>query len=277
MRSLSFSSMRRRAKGALVSIAPSDQARTGPTDTGSTDGWKRRNPVRALLPFEPGSLHPWTARHPSGARRGLGTLGLPTHSYSYPETTHAPGPIFDAAAAPSQNGSSRRSSASNLAQSAAFIRTHSLAMIGPQAQELTDGHYSSETPCGRGTPYGRMIERRASALMWGVTFHSYTFYHTAEDAADSPFAYEPQTRDRLRVVDETGQIQERISRRQTRNARRFAQCGNLMEQAGLVRRAQLGAGVLLFVPDCAKAHDFLVERLRKIPNFLYLDCPEPLV
>ncbi|MEO8114125.1 MAG: hypothetical protein ABI655_07095, partial [Phenylobacterium sp.] len=85
-----------------------------------------------------------------------------------------------------------------------------------------------------------------------------------------------ETADRLRVVDEAGVVQERVSRRQTRDPRRFAECGDLMERAGLVRRVQLAAGHLLFVPDCAKAHDFLVERLRRTPDFLFQACATPL-
>ena len=112
--------------------------------------------------------------------------------------------------------------------------------------------------------------------MFGVTFQAYTLYHTAEDASGSERAYEQATIDRLRVVDETGQVRECPTRRQSRTPRRFAQCGDLMEHVGLVRRVQLGKGALLFVPDCAKAHDFLVERLRKIPDFLHLNCSAPL-
>ena len=78
------------------------------------------------------------------------------------------------------------------------------------------------------------------------------------------------------MIDEAGQVCECLSRRQTRDPRRFAECGDLLERAGLVRRVPLGRGALLFVPDCAKAHDFLVERLRKTPDFLFLNCAAPL-
>jgi aminoglycoside 3-N-acetyltransferase len=209
-------------------------------------------------------------------REVAGTLGLPTHSYTYPEILGEAAPVFDPASTPSQNGMLTELFRGQAGVIRSTHSTHSLAMTGPLAAELTASHHLNDTPCGAGTPYARMIERKASALMWGVSFHSYTFYHTAEDAAGSAFAYEPETRDRLRVVDDRGRVQERISRRQTRDPRRFAECGELMEKAGLVRRVQLGAGSLLFVPDCAKAHDFLVERLRKTPDFLYQTCATPL-
>ncbi|MEJ8572837.1 AAC(3) family N-acetyltransferase [Microbaculum marinum] len=205
-----------------------------------------------------------------------GTLGLPTHTYSYPEASGAPAAVFDPATTPSRNGLfteyfRRRPEAVRSVHS-----THSLAMQGPEAGEMTMDHYQSDTPCGAGTPYARMIEARASALLLGVSFHSYTFFHTAEDAADSPFAYEDGILDILRVLDEAGEVRQCVSRRQTRNARRFASCGDLIERAGLARRGALGAGTITFVPDCAKVHDFLVERLRVTPDFLYAECAAPL-
>jgi aminoglycoside 3-N-acetyltransferase len=205
-----------------------------------------------------------------------GTLGLPTHSYTYPEALGDAAPVFNSAITPSQNGQLTELFRAQPGTVRSIQSTHSLAMAGPLAKAITAGHYLCDSPAGAGTPYARMIERRASALMWGVSFHSYTFYHTAEDAAASAFAYEPETCDRLRVIDETGQVRECLSRRQTRDPRRFAECGDLLASVGLVRRAKLGSGVLLFVPDCAKAHDFLVERLRKIPDFLFLNCAAPL-
>ena len=210
-------------------------------------------------------------------REFSGSLGLPTHTYTYPETVGGLAPVFNPASTPSRNGLLTEVFRRQPGVIRSIHSTHSLAMAGPQSDEITAGHYRFDTPCGAGTPYSRMVERKASALLFGVNFHSYTFYHTAEDASGSPYAYEENTRDRLRVVDASGQVRECLSRRQTRDPRRFAQAGDLMEQAGLVRRRRLGAGNLLFVPDCAKAHDFLVERLRKTPDFLYLTCSAPLV
>lgn len=208
-------------------------------------------------------------------REMTGTLSLPTHSYTYPQSRGEPAPVFDPATTPSQNGLLTEVFRGQAGVRRSVHSTHSLALSGAQL-DLADGHDACETPCGAGTPYARMIERKGAALMFGVSFSAYTFFHTAEDAAGSPFAYETDVWDTLRVRGEDGQVRERRSRHQTPNWRRFAECGDLMEQRGLVRRASLGAGALLFVPDSAKAHDFLVERLRRVPDFLYLNCASPL-
>ena len=133
-----------------------------------------------------------------------------------------------------------------------------------------------DAPCGKSSPWARLVERNASVLLFGVSFRAYTPYHTAEDAADSPYAYEQGTIDRLRYIGGDGQVHDRLSRRQSWTPRRFKEAGDLLERAGLVRRVALGRGHLLFVRDSAKVHDFLVERLRKIPDFLYGTCTQEL-
>jgi len=201
-----------------------------------------------------------------------GTLALVTHSYSYPAQIGEPGPIFDPATTPSQNGALTNLFRQRPGAVRSIHSTHSLAAKGPLAQELTQGHYLLDSPTGPGTPYMRLIERNASALMLGVSFHSYTFFHSAEFDSGSPAAYQEGVLDRLRVIDETGQVREQLSRRQNWEPMRFAEAGELMEKKGLVRRVGLGREYLRYVPDTARAHDFLVERLRKHPDFLRQSC-----
>ncbi|HYC37549.1 MAG TPA: AAC(3) family N-acetyltransferase [Usitatibacter sp.] len=203
------------------------------------------------------------------------TLAFPTHTYSYPENG-APAPLFDPRATPSRTGLLTEIFRISPGVTRSIQSTHSIAARGAEAAALCAGHYLNDTPCGRGTPYERMVRSQAAVLLFGATFHSYTLYHTAEDASGSQFAYEPATVDLLEVIDESGNRRHCRSRRQSRAPRRFREAGGLLESAGIARRVPLGAGILLYVPDCARAHDFLVERLRRVPDFLYATCTEPL-
>lgn len=201
-----------------------------------------------------------------------GTLALVTHSYCYPAQIGELGPIFDPATTPSQNGVLTNLFRQREGAVRSIHSTHSLAAKGPLAEEITQGHYLLDSPTGPGTPYMRLIERGASALMFGVSFHSYTFFHSAEFDSGSRAAYQEGVLDRLRVIDETGGVREQLSRRQNWEPMRFAEAGELMEAKGLVRRVRLGREYLRYVPDAAKAHDFLVGRLRKHPDFLRQSC-----
>jgi aminoglycoside 3-N-acetyltransferase len=217
---------------------------------------------------------------PLDVLRGLGelcdTLAFPTHTYCYPTSAGASGPLFEVTSTPSQNGLLTEMFRMQQGSIRSVHATHSLAASGALAERICSDHYQHDTPCGTDTPYHRLVERRAAILLFGVTFHSYTLFHTAEDASDSKFAYENALIDRLRVVDEWGQERECLSRRQSRASRRFAEAGHLLESVGLARRITLGRGTLLFVPDCSRVHDFLVERLKRIPDYLYESCASSL-
>ncbi len=209
-------------------------------------------------------------------RENAGTLCLPTHTYSYPEVFGQPGPVFDPAKTPSQNGVLTETFRLQPRVVRSINATHSLAASGPLEKALTQDHELLDAPCGKDSPWEKLVQHKAAVLMFGVNFRAYTPFHTAEDVAGSPYAYELGTIDRLRYVGRDGQVHERRSRRQSWTPRRFAEAGDLLERSGLVKRVALGRGHLLFVRDSAKVQDFLVERLRKIPNFLYHDCTAPL-
>lgn len=204
------------------------------------------------------------------------TLCLPSHAYCYPSLPGEPGPVFDPATTPGKVGAIPEWMRKAGIGQRSIHPTHAILADGPEAASLCEGHEGCETPCGSGTPYRKMIENGCSALMFGATMHSYTFFHTAEDASESPLAYEPNLRDRLRFLDSVGGICELSGRRQTRNPRRFCETAAVLERAGLLRRKRLGLGELLFIPDCRVVHRYFVERLQRHPDFLFADCPAPL-
>jgi aminoglycoside 3-N-acetyltransferase len=204
------------------------------------------------------------------------TLMLPTHTYCYPMAPNEAGSLFDREITPSKTGLLTEIFRKQTGTTRSIHATHSLAASGALAEQVCRDHHRHNTPCGADTPYSHLVQRKASVLLFGVTFHSYTLFHTAEDASGSEYAYEQGTLDRLRVVDERGEPCDCWSRRQSRTPRRFAEAGVMLERMGLVRRITLGSGVLLFVPDCSRVHDFLVERLRKCPDFLYQSCARAL-
>lgn len=202
-------------------------------------------------------------------------LVLPTHSYSYPSSPQEPAPLFDREVTPSQNGLLTELFRRQPGVSRSIHSTHSLAVSGP-ADDIISGHYLNDSPCGEGTPYSRLVHGDCAALMFGVHFLYYTFFHTAEFEAGSEHAYQHGVLDHLRVLDENGVERICPSRRQNWAPMRFKEAGDLLESKGLVRRARLGRNALLFVPHTLKVHDFLVERLRRTPDFLRASCQAPL-
>ncbi|MCP4640556.1 MAG: AAC(3) family N-acetyltransferase [bacterium] len=65
--------------------------------------------------------------------------------------------------------------------------THSCAAIGAMAEELTDGHEISPTPCGITSPYYHVAEAGGYIAMVGCALDRCTTCHTVEELANVPY------------------------------------------------------------------------------------------
>jgi aminoglycoside 3-N-acetyltransferase len=195
------------------------------------------------------------------------TLVMPTHTYCYPPAGGGDPPVFDATKTPSTVGKITDVFWRQAGVLRSIHPTHSLAARGPRAAEIVGGHQLCHTPCGPGTPYERLIEMDAAALLFGATMFSYTFFHTAEHAADCPYAYEPKECELL-YVDAGGKVAKMRSRRQSQAARKFRQMDRPLEEAGLLGRQRLGRGEVLYIPSTAAVHRFLLGRFAEDEYYL---------
>lgn len=196
------------------------------------------------------------------------TVCVPTHAYCYPPTVLQVGPVFDVV-----------NTASNVGAVTEYVRrmegsirsvhpTHAISVLGNNAESLTEGHESCDTPCGKGTPYERLIEIDTSVLMFGATMNTYTFFHTAEDAAGCEYLYEVEPY-QLRARDLQHQVHNvRMFRQDMTVKRRFTEMNLDLETEGLLKRQQLGLGELMFVPSSRAVHQFLMDRLVADPHYL---------
>ena len=195
------------------------------------------------------------------------TLAMPAHSYCYPQPGEA-APIFDVDRSPSVVGRITEAFRHQPGVVRSMHPTHSLAALGPDAEQLIRGHEQCDTPCGTGTPYARLVSRDAAVLMFGAPMLSYTLFHTAEDAAGAPYLYHPE-RVNVRYRTADGTIREMAMRRQdTTVTRSFDSAGRWLEQNGLLQSARLGDGQLRFVLSARGVHQRLVDELSRTPLFL---------
>jgi len=198
---------------------------------------------------------------------GSGTLAMPAHSYSYPSGDR-PAPVFDPLQTPSVVGAITEAFRRRPAVLRSLHPTHSLAAEGPLAEHLVAGHERCATPCGPGTPYERLVQLDAAVLMFGVTLDAYTLFHTAEDAADVPYLYEPSPTD-LRYLGADRREHALTMRRHDMHVRRtFDRQDKWLESQRLLRRGVLGDGQLLWIPHAGDAHSIIVRQLQRAPLFL---------
>src|ERR1700694_888030 len=73
--------------------------------------------------------------------------------------------------------------------------THSVALWGAGAKDISDGHHLAQTPCGRGTPFIGLLERGGKILLLGVDIGSMTFYHGIEELLEARLPASPFTQE----------------------------------------------------------------------------------
>jgi aminoglycoside 3-N-acetyltransferase len=83
--------------------------------------------------------------------------------------------------------------------------THSVAAIGPHAEYLLKNHEKSQTPCGKTSPFYKLIELDGYILHLGSKFGQITSVHVIEDLVDDfPHKVYFDERIPMRYLDDKG-------------------------------------------------------------------------
>lgn len=134
-----------------------------------------------FLGFEGGPVDVvWALQEAVGAD---GALMMPTIPFQGTAVAYALGdPVFDV-----RHTVSRMGLISDLFRRCTGVvrsihPTHSVAVWGKRADEIIAGHERSNTPCGRLTPYARLLDHDGKILLMGVSASTMTFcYFAAEE------------------------------------------------------------------------------------------------
>jgi aminoglycoside 3-N-acetyltransferase len=87
--------------------------------------------------------------------------------------------------------------------------THSVAVWGRRADAIIAGHERAATPCGRLTPYGRLLEYDGKILLAGVSVNYMTFGYFVAEELEPQLAFPVLTREAypMRWRDRDGTVQ----------------------------------------------------------------------
>ena len=75
--------------------------------------------------------------------------------------------------------------------------THPVALWGRDAGEWAAGHPLATSPCGRGSPYFRLLECGGDVLLLGARITDLTLFHTLEELLEPRMPLSPFTRERF--------------------------------------------------------------------------------
>jgi aminoglycoside 3-N-acetyltransferase len=138
-----------------------------------------------------------------------GTLMMPTIPFQGTAVEYALGePVFDVRQTVSRMGLITEV----FRRSAGVVRsihpTHSVAVWGSRAEAIIAGHEQAETPCGRFTPYGRLLEYEGEILLAGVPANTMTFCYFVAEELEPRLAVPVLTREKypMRWKDEGGSL-----------------------------------------------------------------------
>jgi aminoglycoside 3-N-acetyltransferase len=108
---------------------------------------------------------------------------MPTVPFRTDAVEYALGnPVFDVKRTPSRMGLITEVFRRTPGVVRSIHPTHSVAAWGQHAREIIAGHERSMTPCGRATPYGRLLQHSGKILFLGVSAGTMTFsYFVAEE------------------------------------------------------------------------------------------------
>ena len=86
--------------------------------------------------------------------------------------------------------------------------THPAAAWGAKAEEMVAGHHLAATPCGAGTPFGRLLDYRGKILLLGTGIAAMTFFHAVEEILEPMMPFSPFTKETfsLSCRDKNGHV-----------------------------------------------------------------------
>lgn len=145
--------------------------------------------------------------------------------------------------------------------------THSVAGIGPAAQEILRGHDRVQ-PFGPGSPLWRLWAHDAWVLLIGVDHRASSMIHVAEELVGVPYLGRSRP---VKVVTEAGVV-ERVVRRPGCDFA-FNRIDPILRSRGRIFETHVAASKFMLMRS-ADIVDAAAELLRKNPAALLCDLPD---
>ncbi|MNW25374.1 SPBc2 prophage-derived aminoglycoside N(3')-acetyltransferase-like protein YokD [compost metagenome] len=191
-----------------------------------------------------------------------GLLVLPTHTWSY---IKADNPRFYVDQSPSCIGILPELFRNRPGVTRSWHPTHSVAALGQDAVEFTKDDHLFDTPCARGSAWGKLLDRKATILLVGVDLRRNTFIHGVEEWADIPGRLTDVHEILYTVLPDGTEIPVPSRRHWGLSwSEHFWKVDEVLESRGAMRKGQLGDAVVR-VCDAVAVAKVITEMLADNP------------
>lgn len=192
-----------------------------------------------------------------------GLLVLPTHTWFY---IHANNPKFYVDDSPSCIGILPELFRKRPGVVRSWHPTHSVAALGRDAIPFTRDDHRFDTPCARGSSWGKLLDRKATILLVGVDLRRNTFIHGVEEWADIPGRLTDHHEMLCTVLPDGTEITVPSRRHCGLSwSEHFWKVDRVLETAGAMYKGQLGDAVVR-VCDAAAVAEVITEMLKANPD-----------
>ncbi len=175
-----------------------------------------------------------------------GTVCVPTLTYGNYSPENPP-PPFDPDARPGIVGTIPEVFRKRQAAVRSLHPTHSIACIGPRAEELIAEHEYSETPCGPSSPWGKIADWDGYVLMIGCGTSPLTMSHGAEEVVHKEARCTPPARCRVLKDGKWIEVDLRLHGSYGRSGPGRSEMEYILEKKGYLRRTKVGDSVMLLI------------------------------
>lgn len=151
--------------------------------------------------------------------------------------------------------------------------THSVGAIGADAEEFVAGHEHCETPAPKGSPYWKLLERKAKILLVGVDLIRNTYIHGIEEWAGIPNRLTSEQENLITVLPDGTEIPVPSHRHIGSISRHYWKVEKILANKGAIEYAKLGDADVL-VCDAERLNHYIQKMLRIEPT-IFSDI-EPL-
>ena len=125
--------------------------------------------------------------------------------------------------------------------------THSMACIGPRAEELVADHEYSESPCGPLSPWGKIADEDGYVLMIGCGTPPLTMSHGAEEVVQKEARCTPPARCKVLKDGKWIEVALRLHGSYERSGPGRREMEGILEKEGYLRRTKVGNSVMLLI------------------------------